>query len=70
MHRNLDRRVEVLVRLPLADHVNAVADLFDLAFAPTTNAWVLDASGRWVRNDGTVDLQESLIEQQRRRRTG
>ncbi|MDH2413324.1 RNA degradosome polyphosphate kinase [Nocardioides sp. CER19] len=70
MHRNLDRRVEVLVRLPLEDHVRAIGDLFDLAFEPTTNAWVLDAGGAWTRNDGPVDLQESLIEAQRRRRAG
>src|SRR5689334_21114077 len=68
MHRNLDRRVEVLARLPLADHVRAVDELFDLAFEPTTNAWILDSAGAWTRNDGVVDLQETLIEQQRRRR--
>jgi polyphosphate kinase len=70
MHRNLDRRVEVLVRLPLDDHVRGIGELFDFAFEPTTSAWVLDAAGVWTRNDGTVDLQETLIEQQRRRRTG
>lgn len=68
MHRNLDRRVEVLVRLPGSDEVGAIADLLDLAFAPDTNAWVLDSDGVWTRNDGTVHLQERLIEQQRRRR--
>lgn len=68
MHRNLDRRVEVLVRLPGSDEVQAIADLLDLAFAPDTNAWVLDSEGTWTRNDGTVHLQERLIEQQRRRR--
>ncbi|GAB7002779.1 RNA degradosome polyphosphate kinase [Nocardioides sp. AN3] len=68
MHRNLDRRVEVLVRLPLEDHVRGIGELFDLAFEPTTNAWILDAEGSWTRNDGPVDLQETLIEQQRRRR--
>ena len=67
MHRNLDRRVEVLVRLPDERTKQGVADLLDLAFAPTTRAWVLGAEGQWVRNDGTVDLQEALIEQQRGR---
>jgi polyphosphate kinase len=70
MHRNLDRRVEVLVRLPLADHVRAIGELFDLSFEATTNAWILDAAGAWTRNGGEVDLQETLIEQQRRRRQG
>ena len=32
MHRNLDRRVEVLVRLPGEESVNAIRELLDLAF--------------------------------------
>ena len=68
MHRNLDRRVEVLVRLPRAESVAEVGALLDLAFSPDTSAWELDSAGEWHRNAGTVHLQESLIEQQRRRR--
>ncbi|MBM7516600.1 RNA degradosome polyphosphate kinase [Nocardioides nitrophenolicus] len=68
MHRNLDRRVEVLVRLPAASR-DDVRRLLDLAFAPTTQAWELGADGEWKRNAGTVHLQETLIEQQRKRRT-
>ncbi|MGH3363050.1 MAG: RNA degradosome polyphosphate kinase [Nocardioides sp.] len=69
MHRNLDRRVEVLVRLPGEDEVRDVGHLLDLAFAPETAAWELDSHGDWHRNDGQVDLQQSLIERQRKRRT-
>ena len=68
MHRNLDRRVEVLVRLPGADDVREIRHLLDLAFADETAAWVLDPSGEWGRNAGTDDLQASLIERQKRRR--
>lgn len=68
MHRNLDRRVEVLVRLPHEDNTAAVRGLLDLAFAPGTAAWLLHQGGEWERNDGTVHLQEKLIESQRRRR--
>ncbi len=68
MHRNLDRRVEVLVRLPGADDVREIRHLLDLAFADETAAWALEPSGEWVRNAGTDDLQASLIERQRRRR--
>ncbi|GAA3530349.1 RNA degradosome polyphosphate kinase [Nocardioides daeguensis] len=68
MHRNLDRRVEVLVRLPDASR-DEVRRLLDLAFAPTTQAWELGSDGEWKRNAGTDHLQETLIEQQRRRRT-
>ena len=48
MHRNLDRRVEVLVRLPSTAEVEEVTRLLDLAFDPHTAAWELDS-------DGTVD---------------
>ncbi len=68
MHRNLDRRVEVLVRVPARDSVSAIGGLLDLSFAPTTAAWHLDSDGGWHRNQGTVHLQEKLIERQRRRR--
>ena len=68
MHRNLDRRVEVLVRLPGDDNVTAIGGLLDLAFDDDTSAWVLDSDGLWASNDGTTHLQEALIEAQRRRR--
>jgi polyphosphate kinase len=69
MHRNLDRRVEVLVRLPGEESLDSIRGLLDLAFDPDTNAWDLGSDGAWTRNSGTVHLQESLIEAQRRRRT-
>lgn len=68
MHRNLDRRVEVLVRLPGASTLDPVRDLLDEAFDPDTIAWELGPDGAWTRNAGTVDLQTTLIERQRRRR--
>jgi polyphosphate kinase len=67
MHRNLDRRVEVLVRLPNAASRDQVGRLLDLAFDPDTHAWTLHRDGSWQQNDGKVHLQESLIESQRRR---
>ncbi|MDF1605011.1 RNA degradosome polyphosphate kinase [Nocardioides sp. YIM 152315] len=68
MHRNLDRRVEVLVRLPGNGNVAAIGELLDLAFDDDTSAWELDSEGLWTRNQGTTHLQEALIEAQRRRR--
>ncbi len=68
MHRNLDRRVEVLVRLPGEENVASIARLLDLSFDADTQAWVLGSDGTWVRNEGVVHLQEALIEGQRRRR--
>lgn len=69
MHRNLDRRVEVLVRMPGASTLGPVRDLLDLAFDADTRAWELGPDGTWTRNAGQVDLQTTLIEQQRVRRT-
>lgn len=68
MHRNLDRRVEVLVRLPGVRKVAEVGALLDLAFDADTSAWELDASGEWTLNTGSRHLQEDLIARQRRRR--
>jgi polyphosphate kinase len=68
MHRNLDRRVEVLVRLPTPDSVAQVGDLLDQAFADETDSWVLRPDGEWKRHRGPVHLQEALIEAHRRRR--
>lgn len=70
MHRNLDRRVEVLVRLPTSGSVGEVSELLDQAFAEETDAWVLHADGEWVRHHGAVHLQEALIEAHRKRRHG
>ncbi len=69
MHRNLDRRVEVLVRLPSPESITAIGELLDLAFGEDTDAWELESSGEWVRRRGAVHLQEALIDGQRRRRT-
>jgi polyphosphate kinase len=68
MHRNLDRRVEVLVRLHDAGNVADVGALLDLAFAEGTTAWTLGVDGTWTRQDGEVHLQEALIRRDRRRR--
>ncbi|WP_323101066.1 RNA degradosome polyphosphate kinase [Intrasporangium sp. YIM S08009] len=74
MHRNLDRRVEALVRITDPGHVLELADLIDLAFADRTSRWDLGSDGRWVRHhqgeDGEPfdDLQATLIERHDKRR--
>ena len=66
MHRNLDRRVEALVRLSDSDGA-AISETIDVAFAETTAAWHLQPDGNWVRkqldeNDEPLeDYQEFLI---------
>ncbi|PKH37715.1 polyphosphate kinase [Nocardioides alpinus] len=68
MHRNLDRRVEVLVRLRDPHVVEEVSDLLDLALDPATTAWELDSDGEWRLHHGERHLQDELIGRQRRRR--
>jgi polyphosphate kinase len=63
MHRNLDRRVEVLCRV--TDPI-ATANLrwcLDAAFAPETKSWELQPDGSWVRSEGDVDYQERMMKQ-------
>jgi len=76
MHRNLDRRVEALVRLDNPAHIAETSELFDLAMDAGTSSWHLEADGEWVRHDrdatGAVltDLQDERWRQvSSRRRT-
>jgi polyphosphate kinase len=50
MHRNLDRRVEALVRLTKPEHIAELDALFDLAMDETTASWHLDDIGIWTRH--------------------
>ena len=50
MHRNLDRRVEVLVRLSEPDHVTSIHEMFELAMSEQIASWTLESSGNWKRN--------------------
>ncbi|MDM4763775.1 RNA degradosome polyphosphate kinase [Galbitalea sp. SE-J8] len=69
MHRNLDRRVEALVRLTSPAHLAEVDDIFAKALSPGTASWWLDADGSWERHvdgtDGTSleDMQDALMKQ-------
>ena len=64
MHRNLDRRVEALVRLRDPQHLTELTELLDLTMDERTISWHLGPDGRWQRplagGDG-LDLQEHMI---------
>jgi polyphosphate kinase len=74
MHRNLDRRVEVLVALPSPESVEQVTRLLEVAFAEDTAAWHLGSDGIWARrsceDDGPPlrDLQDWLVRMSKGRR--
>ncbi|HEY0258882.1 MAG TPA: RNA degradosome polyphosphate kinase [Lacisediminihabitans sp.] len=77
MHRNLDRRVEALVRLTSPDHLREIEGIFDLAMSEKTASWRLDSEGNWMRHhlaeDGSPldDMQNVLMRQiGQRKRSG
>jgi polyphosphate kinase len=67
MHRNLDRRVEVLVRLSEPDHVRSVTEMFELAMSEQVSAWALEQNGNWRRtqvdSEGNAlrDFQDTMM---------
>ncbi len=65
MHRNLDRRVEVLVRLDAEDHLARINRLFDLHMSDDASSWTLGSDGHWNRtspsNESLVDVQNTLM---------
>jgi polyphosphate kinase len=67
MHRNLDRRVELLIRVTDTAQKRELRSLIDLALDPGTASWWLGPDGIWTRHhlDSTgaplLDLQDYLI---------
>jgi polyphosphate kinase len=47
MHRNLDRRVEVLLRVADPRLAKQLGDVFDSALDPATRCWTLHPDGSW-----------------------
>jgi polyphosphate kinase len=67
MHRNLDRRVELLVRVADPGQRVALRSLIDMAMDDITATWWLDSDGTWTRHHLDAsgaplnDIQEYLI---------
>ena len=74
MHRNLDRRVEALVRLADPAHVADIESLMNMGMSDDVSSWHLSGDGRWTRHlrdangNALLDLQNTLIESNARRR--
>ncbi|MDN5759336.1 MAG: RNA degradosome polyphosphate kinase, partial [Tomitella sp.] len=69
MHRNLDRRVEVMARVTSPELTPVLSNVFDLALHPETRCWVLGPDGTWeAAPSGGVrvrDYQETLLQAHR-----
>jgi polyphosphate kinase len=72
MHRNLERRVEALIRIVDPEQIAELVDLNDLAMSDGTSSWHLHSDGTWVRHhlrqngEPLSDLQAWHISQRRR----
>jgi polyphosphate kinase len=62
MHRNLDRRVEVLLKVCDDPARLELDSFFEAAMAPDVRCWELDPDGTWIRR-GERDLQADLMRQ-------
>lgn len=73
MHRNLDRRVEALVRIVAPEQIDELIKYVDLQMADSTASWHMQADSTYVRHckdeEGRplVDSQEYLIKKHTRR---
>ena len=67
MHRNLDRRIEVLVRLTDREHLARVDRFFEYAFRDDVSSWRMLPDGTWQRRviseEGELlpDLQDLVM---------
>jgi polyphosphate kinase len=74
MHRNLDRRIETLLRVTDPGHIAALNGLLETGMSDATASWHLGPDGDWTRvaldAEGRPlrNIQESLIDARRRRR--
>lgn len=74
MHRNLDRRVEALLRITDPRHVEELCTLLARGMSGDYSHWELADDGRWIRHttdpegNPLPDLQTTLVEMHSKRR--
>ncbi|GAB3220410.1 RNA degradosome polyphosphate kinase [Glycomyces halotolerans] len=61
MHRNLDRRVEVLLQVTGGPHRAQLISMLDHGMDDRTRSWRLGPLGLWSRQTGGIDHQEVLM---------
>ena len=68
MNRNLDRRIETLIRVDQLEHKTSLSGLLDLYGNDQVKHWEMDNGGAWRRKTHSengepfIDIQERLIE--------
>ncbi|SDU44582.1 RNA degradosome polyphosphate kinase [Gordonia westfalica] len=71
MHRNLDRRVEVMVNVRDDRLAGELGEIFASALDPRTRCWVLQTDGSWVASpaagEEVRDHQRQMMRRNRRR---
>jgi polyphosphate kinase len=71
MHRNLDRRVELLVQVTDPGHQRRLRGLLDLGMDDGTSSWWLNQDGFWTRHNRDEagnprrDIQQTLVRERR-----
>ncbi|MFK0030337.1 RNA degradosome polyphosphate kinase [Streptomyces xinghaiensis] len=74
MHRNLDRRIEAVVRVTDPGHRESLSRLLETGMSDDTASWHLGPDGNWTRHAVDTEgqplrnVQEMLIDARRRRR--
>jgi polyphosphate kinase len=67
MHRNLDRRIEVLVRITDREHLARINHFFEFAFSDDVSSWRMLPDGSWQRRvisesgEPLPDLQDLVM---------
>lgn len=67
MHRNLDRRVETLVKIIQQDHIEQLQTILNLGVSDEVASWHLSSDGKWQRHHQSatgarlVDLQDQMM---------
>jgi polyphosphate kinase len=60
MHRNLDRRVESLMRVDKAQHKDLLNEIFEVSLSAETSSWQ-QIGAEWKRHKSSQDIQEFLM---------
>ena len=61
MHRNLDRRVESLLRIEKIQHKEILREIFEISLSPETSSWH-QSDTEWKRHKSGQDIQELLMQ--------